>query len=118
MCIVLLLVAAGIVIALQFPATQNFLTQKAIHFISDKTHTEVTLGEINIAFPKSIVLKDLFLEDQNHDTLLYTKRLAIDIDMMKLFSHQIEMNTIDIQNLTSHIFNKQYPSSKDQSHIQ
>ncbi|MCY7409653.1 MAG: translocation/assembly module TamB domain-containing protein [Chitinophagales bacterium] len=99
----LFLLVAGLVVALQFQATQNYLTQKVIHFVSDKTHTRVKLGEINVAFPKSIVLKDLFLEDQQHDTLLYSHRLAVDIDMMKLFSHRIELNLIDIQNLTSHI---------------
>ncbi|HYV92026.1 MAG TPA: translocation/assembly module TamB domain-containing protein [Chitinophagales bacterium] len=49
------------------------------------------------------MLKDLFLEDQKHDTLLYSHRLAIDIDMLKLFSHRIELNSIHIQNLSSHV---------------
>ncbi|MEO5674717.1 MAG: hypothetical protein ABIQ74_08720, partial [Chitinophagales bacterium] len=107
----MILLLAGLVIALQFPATQNYITQKAIHFISDKTHTKVTLGGINVAFPKSVVLKDLFLEDQQHDTLLYSHRFAVDIDMMKLFSHHIELNAIDVENLTSHVSRSKADSS-------
>ncbi|MEO6165894.1 MAG: hypothetical protein ABIO46_05950, partial [Chitinophagales bacterium] len=99
--VVLLLV--GVIVALQIPAVQNFVTQKVIHFVSGKTHTEVRLGAINIAFPKSIVLKDLFLEDLNHDTLLYSHRLAVDIDMLKLLSHKIELNKIEVEKLTAHI---------------
>ncbi|MBA2422193.1 MAG: AsmA family protein, partial [Chitinophagales bacterium] len=107
--LVLLLVA--VIIAIQIPAVQNFITQKAVHFISDKTNTKVTLGHINIGFPKSIVLKDLFLEDMKHDTLLYSHRLSVDIDMFKILSHKIEFNQIEIEQLTAHIIRSMPDSS-------
>lgn len=99
----MVLLLVGVIVALQVPAVQNFVTQKAIAFVSGKTHSEVRLGEINIAFPKSLVLKDLFLEDLNHDTLFYVHRLSVDIDMLKLLSNKIELNKIDIEKLTAHI---------------
>ncbi len=99
----LILLLIAIIIAIQIPAVQNSVTQKAVHFVSDKTHTKVTLGHINIGFPKSIVLKDLFLEDLKHDTLLYSHRLSVDIDMFKILSHKIEFNQIEIEQLTAHI---------------
>ncbi len=100
---VLLILIIGIVIALQFSATQNYITQKVVSYISNKTHTVVTLGEINVAFPKSIVLKDLFLEDQKKDTLLYTHHAELDIDMWKLFSSEFQLNNFQIENATLNI---------------
>ncbi|MCY7361756.1 MAG: AsmA family protein, partial [Ignavibacteria bacterium] len=99
----LLVLIAGLIIALQFNSTQNFISQKVINYVSGKTHSVITLKEINISFPKSIVLKDIFMEDQNHDTLLFAHRLLIDIDMMKLFSSVIELNNVSIESATAHI---------------
>ncbi|MDQ3534079.1 MAG: hypothetical protein M3421_00455, partial [Bacteroidota bacterium] len=92
-----------LVIALQLPATQNFITQKAINFLEEKIETRVELGEINVGFPKSIVIKDLYLEDQQQDTLLYAHRLAINIDMFGLIRQQMQVNSIELERITAHV---------------
>lgn len=93
-----------IVIALQIPATQNFLTQKAVNFLEEKIGTSVALGEINIGFPKSIVIKDFYLEDQNQDTLLYAHRLAINIDMLGIIRQEVQINALELERITAHVY--------------
>lgn len=92
-----------VVVALQFPQTQNFLTGKAVGFLKDKLNTEVSLGEVNIGFPKSIVIKDFYIEDLQQDTLLYAQRLAVDLDMWGLISNEVQVNSIELERVTGHI---------------
>ncbi len=92
-----------VIVALQFPQTQQFLTGKAVSFLEKKLNTEVRLGEINVSFPKSIVLKDIYIEDLQQDTLLYAHRLAIDIDMFALINQNVEINSIELENLTANV---------------
>ncbi|MDQ3394777.1 MAG: hypothetical protein M3512_11785, partial [Bacteroidota bacterium] len=93
-----------VVVALQIPATQNFLTQKAISFLEEKIGTRVELAEINVGFPKSIVIKGFYLEDQKQDTLLYAHRLAVNVDMLGLIRNEIQINGIELEGVTAHVF--------------
>ena len=102
-CSILILMIV-LVIALRIPATQNYLIQKVVSYISNKTHTVVTLGEINVSFPKSIVLKDLSLEDVKKDKLLYAHRAEMDIDMWKLLSTEIKVNHFQLEDATTNIY--------------
>ena len=45
-----------IAISLNIPAVQNFVKDKAISYLKNKTHTEVSLESIKIALPKDVVL--------------------------------------------------------------
>jgi translocation and assembly module TamB len=92
-----------VVIALQFKQTQTFITGKVISYVSKKTKSKISLAEINIAFPKYIVLKELYLEDQQKDTLLYSHLFKVDINLWKLFSKKIEISTVVLEKFTSHI---------------
>jgi translocation and assembly module TamB len=93
-----------LVIALQFPATQRFLTSQGEQYLSNELQTRVEIGEVNVAFPKSIVLKDFYIEDRQQDTLLYSHRLAVDIDMFALFSQKIQVNRIEWENVRANIY--------------
>jgi translocation and assembly module TamB len=91
------------VIALQFPQTQKFLTGKAVTFLENKIKTRVELGGINVAFPKSVVLEDIYLEDQKKDTLLYAHKIDVDIDLLGLINNKVEVNNIELENITGHV---------------
>lgn len=92
------------VIALQVPAVQNLITGKAVNFLEEKIGTRVELGSVKIGFPKSIVINELYLEDQKKDTLLYANRLAINIDMIGLMNSEIQVNGIEMESMTAHIY--------------
>jgi translocation and assembly module TamB len=92
-----------LILSLQFHQTQTFLTTKIIGYVSRKTHSKLSLEEINISFPKYIVLKELYIEDQKKDTLLYSHLLKVDVDLWKLFSKKIEINTVVLEKLTGHV---------------
>jgi hypothetical protein len=80
-----------LVLLIQLPSVQNYLTDRATGYLEKKLKTQVEIGEINVAFPKSILLKDICLKDQKKDTLLYAHRLAVDIGFFGFFAKKIDI---------------------------
>ncbi|WP_245553811.1 translocation/assembly module TamB domain-containing protein [Cytophaga aurantiaca] len=81
---------------LKVPAVQNFLVSKATSYVSNKTHTRVELKYIDLAFPKSILLQGIFLEDTNHDTLVAVKELEVNINMLALLTKTVSIETLEL----------------------
>jgi translocation and assembly module TamB len=99
--IVLLIIALLIVI--QTPPAQNFIVKKATAFLEKKLKTRVEIGRLYIGFPKNIVIENIYLEDQKKDTLLYGGSLKVDISMMKLLHHEVEVNDIKLNQITAKV---------------
>ncbi|WP_432713583.1 translocation/assembly module TamB domain-containing protein, partial [Pedobacter sp.] len=99
--IILLVVMAAL--SLNIPAVQNFVKNKAVNYLKDKTHTEVRLESIKIAFPKDVVLNNFYIEDLKKDTLLYAHKLAVDISLFKLLSNKVEINNIELEKVRANV---------------
>lgn len=92
-----------IIVAIQIPAVQNFIKDKAVTFLNEKIKTKTSIDRLYISFPKNVVLEGFYFEDQNNDTLLSGKRLEVDIDLFKILSNEIEINAIELENATANI---------------
>lgn len=92
-----------IVLALQIPAVQNFAKDKAVNYLEGKIKTKVAIDRIEIGLPKKVILEGFYFEDQQKDTLLAGKKLAVDISLFQLFNNKIEINSVDLQNITAKI---------------
>jgi hypothetical protein len=92
-----------IAVALNIPTVQNFVKDKAIGYLKNKTHTEVSLESIKIALPKDVVLNKFYMEDKKGDTLLYAQKLSVDISLMKLLSNKIEINNIELEKIRANV---------------
>jgi len=90
-------------ILIQIPSVQNYAKDKAITYLHKKIKTKVSLDRIAIKFPKEVVLEGFYFEDQKKDTLLAGKRLEIDVDLFKLISSELEINSISLENTTANI---------------
>jgi len=89
--ILLLVILAGLI---QIPAIQLKVAHYATSYVSDKTHTKVELKKINIHFPKSIIIEDLYLEDLQKDTLLYAGQAKVNISFKDLLNNKIHINSL------------------------
>jgi hypothetical protein len=113
---------------LHLPKVQNALTSRAINLAQDKVDTEVQLGRIDIAFPKSVLLSDLYVEDQQSDTLLYCHKLKVDVDMLALLRNEIQVNHVGFEKFVANVQRIQADSSfnfdfiieafKDTAHVE
>jgi hypothetical protein len=92
-----------IALSLNIPAVQNFVKDKAITWLKNKTQTEIRLESIKIALPKDIVLNKFYIEDKKGDTLLYAQRLAVDISLFKLLDNTVEINNIELEKIRANV---------------
>jgi uncharacterized protein involved in outer membrane biogenesis len=88
---------------LQFPAVQRIIAQKILSSISEKTHTRVEVGSVDIFLTHSVVLHNIFVESRQRDTLLSIQTLAVDVNLLELFSHEIKLHNVRIDSLITHI---------------
>ena len=55
---------------IQTPVVQDLARAKAEKYLSRKFKTRVRVGHLDITFFRSITLRDVYIEDLRHDTLL------------------------------------------------
>ena len=95
LALVLLLVVVTVV-ALQFPAMQDFIARKGESYLRDKLHTEVRIGRFRTDFRHAINLDNVYLADQRRDTLLAVGHLGVSIDIWKLAKKQINISDVEL----------------------
>ena len=100
---ILLFLLLSVIVAIQIPSVQNIIKDKALVFVESKIGTPISLERIEISFPKKIVVKGLYLESQQGDTLLYTDYLGLDISMLKLLNNTVEVNTIELDGFNANV---------------
>jgi hypothetical protein len=87
-----------VLILIQIPAVQNFAKDKLVAYLQNKIHTKVAIGKLSIDFPKQIVLENVFLEDQQKDTLLSGGKVQVDISLLKLINSKVEVSYLGLEN--------------------
>ncbi|WP_242929280.1 translocation/assembly module TamB domain-containing protein [Pontibacter vulgaris] len=90
-----------IVIALQFPKVQNMAAHKGASYLSKTLKTEVRIGSFTTDWRNALVLKDVYIEDQQQDTLWYSERLGADMKILSLLKGEVNVSKLDLQNATA-----------------
>lgn len=93
-----------VIIAVQLPPVQHFLTKKGQAYLEKKLKTKVVLGGVYIGFPKDITLKDIYIEDRAHDTLLYSHELSVNLNMWELLHKKAQISSIYGDHISAHIY--------------
>ena len=96
LCIAFILLISLIYFAIQLPISQHYLTDKAENYLEQTLHTKVSIKAIDLALPKSIRIREFYLEDQNEDTLVYFNRLRVDISPFALYNHKVKVNSVEL----------------------
>ncbi|SHJ43375.1 Family of unknown function [Arenibacter nanhaiticus] len=63
---------------------QDIIIDKVVGYLADKTKTRVEVEKLYITFNGNILLKGLYLEDQQGDTLIYSKELEASLALVPL----------------------------------
>ena len=99
-CGALLLLFVSLYYAFRSPAVQTWASNRAGGYFSNEWGTTIRVEGVDIEFWKKIVLEGVYVEDQHHDTLLYAKKLKLDIGTFNRASQNIFINDIILQNAT------------------
>ena len=90
-------------ISLSIPYVQNKAKDFALDKIKPIINTEATIGNINLQLLNSVRLRNLYVEDQNQDTLLFAGRLDVRFNPFGLLRNKLQFYTVNLQDFTANI---------------
>jgi hypothetical protein len=82
---------------LRSPGVQTFLVGKVTEYLSEKLHTVAKIEGVDIEFFSKVVLEGIYVEDLHKDTLLYAKKLKIDIHKILLEKNIINLKAVFLE---------------------
>ncbi len=88
-------------ILIQTSFVQNFARKKIVGYLQNKLHTAVRIGKLDIDFPTTLSLQNIFIADQSNDTLLYGRELKVNMDIPKLISNTIDIKKISLNGIVA-----------------
>ncbi|PWG78861.1 translocation/assembly module TamB [Pararcticibacter amylolyticus] len=107
---VIAILIASLIIALQFKPVQTYIAKRAARYLSKELNTTIGIKSLYIKPLKSLVLEDFYIQDLDKDTLLYTPRLSVDLNLFSLRQRKVSVNTAQLDN--GKFFLKQYKDGK------
>ena len=88
---------------IQTPFVQDYARGKAEKYLARKLKTRVRIGHLDISFFNSVTLKDVYIEDLRHDTLLSAGLIDVRVKMLGLLHNNLDINEIHLSDLTAKI---------------
>lgn len=83
-------------LAIRSPKVQTFLASKVAEYFSKELNTNIRVGQLSIGFFDRVLLHELYIEDQQGDTLLYCDRLKVNLETIKFKNREIEFDLIQL----------------------
>lgn len=93
-----------IIVLIQVPAIQTFITGKVTQNFEEQWGTRVEIGKVNLTFFETATIEDIYIEDQSGDTLLYAEYLKADIGLFALFDQTLVLDEIALKNAYINLF--------------
>jgi hypothetical protein len=93
-----------LVLLLYLPPVQQVITGKVEKFISNKTQAIFHIDAIRLNFSGKLVLRKVYLEDMEKDTLLYAGKIELDVSIPRLLAKSIEISDLEISDVHSSLF--------------
>jgi len=85
-------------LVLNFPSVQTWLTHRIASYYSAKLHAKVQIGKVDFELLKKLVLRNVYVEDQHNDTLLYAEALKLDVGAISFDKHRLFISDIILDN--------------------
>lgn len=100
-----------LLIALRLPAVQTYIAQKATAMLSTKVGGRISINQVRINFIDNVLLKGLYIEEPNGDTLLFAGRLEVDISIWRILKQEIHIDAVDLEDAVGNLY--QSPETGD-----
>ncbi len=88
----------GILFALQFRSVQTYVARQVASYLSNELHTKIEIEEVYLKPFSSLSLRNLYIEDLSHDTLLFAQELRAGIDLESIRSKEITIKDLTLSN--------------------
>ncbi len=101
---ILLLLFLLFVIIIRQPWAQKIAVNQATNYLENKLGTKVDLEAVHVDIWNNIHLKNILIEDQVADTLLYAAELEINLNELGLISGVVDIQDISLQGAYINIY--------------
>ena len=95
--IILALIPAFILLILQIPPIQKSLSRQISRVLTRSFNTTTLVRRVSYSMDNKLVIKGIYIEDYNLDTLLYVNKAKVKI--WEVFSDKVNFSTISIDGL-------------------
>lgn len=93
-----------LVLLLYLPPVQQVITGKVEKYISNKTHTTFQIDAIRLNFSGRLVLRKIYLEDMEKDTLIYAGKIELDVSIPRLLKKTLEISDLNVSDVHSALY--------------
>ena len=95
-----------IIVSLLFPFflinssfVQTRITKYAVKYLSEKLKTKIIIKKVNFSLLKGVIIKGIYIEDVQKDTLLYIKKLSLIPENLKFSGERFPLQEVKIDSL-------------------
>ncbi len=99
-----LMLLTAVSLALEIPAVQNFITDKAAELLSEKLGTRISIGSVRLKFVSRASIKDLYIEDMHGDTLLYAGEIDAGIRNPGIAGGAVELGAVKLDRVRFYMY--------------
>ncbi len=90
--LLLLLILLSIWGAFQLESVQTYFAKKAVQYLEKELDTRIELERLKVEFFNTLVLEELYIEDQKADTLAYLQKLELDIYLINRSQKSVDLS--------------------------
>lgn len=101
--LVVLVIVAGLLIFINTSSGKKVVKNRVQSYLQEKLKTKVEIGAVDYRLPEWLELKNVYIEDQQKDTLLYGETLRVNLNMFKLIRGNTDIQKIFLQNIHANI---------------
>ena len=97
----LLLLSVILLLALNTSYVQTRIVEKVTKSLSEKTGSEISIGNIQLDIFDGVFIKDVYVEDLNKDTLAYVGNLNVNYSLKNIYKNNtLTLKSIGLDNFT------------------
>ena len=85
-------------LSVQTRPVQSLIARQLTAYLSEETGINIHVGGIDVALFRRVILKDIWVEDQNADTLAYAMRLSATIESLKFKNKSLDISRLSLDN--------------------
>lgn len=98
--LLLVIIIAGVV---QIPAIQTYITGRIADSFAERTGSQMSIGRVRIGLPSTVAIDQVYVEDNQGDSLLYAGRIRIDVNIPGLLRNRIRVNSIQLDQVYANV---------------
>jgi len=107
----LTILVIALIFLLRLPAVQIFVARQAEDAVQSNFGININLERVMVHFPLSLEIREIFIEDAEGDTLLYSGKIRADVNMIALLRKRVEVRRFSIEDLKANI-TRSYPDEE------